>query len=221
MSDNINISNEHILFKSKSTSKINPYLKYTNIDNQYQNNYSSNNLTNINIQKEVNSKEEIIKEYKTVIKQKNKDLITSRNNKYLYHIEETKPKQKSFMEDFILPNEISKEYLIDSNQENRKNKKINYGTSSANESKYINNKQSGNNKIKKEKTKNFLKYQEKNCKIEENKNYNSGSQRLYYKDYFNNPEINNLNDANENIIGEENDSKFLIYYKEMYGENKK
>ena len=222
ITENLNISNEQVLYKSKSSSKINPYLKYTNANNnQYQNNYSSNNLTNINNEKEVNSKEENKKQYKTFIKETNKDLITSRNNKYLNNKEEVIPKQKSFMEDFILSNEINKEYLLDSNQEKRKNKQINYGTSSTNETKYVNNKQSENNKIKKEKIKSFLKYQENNCKIEENKSYNSGSQGLYYKDYFNNPERNILNDANENIIGDENNSKFFIYYKEIYGENKK
>ena len=67
-----------------------------------------------------------------------------------------------------------------------------------------------------------LKNQESNGKIEENKNYNnSGNQKVYYKDYLSASDRSNFNDLNENFLGEQNNSKFLMYYNEIYRDNKK
>ena len=51
---------------------------------------------------------------------------------------------------------------------------------------------------------------------EDNKNYNVGNQKMYYNDFIYRLEKNgNSNCLNENII-DENNSKFLQYYKELY-----
>ena len=233
--NNSNTNNEHILYKAKSTSKINPYLKYSN-NNIYQN-YNTNNYsyTNRNENKYLNEqKDEKIKENNTeqynknFIKETNKDLSNSRNNKYLFNKEEKMIKQKSFMEDYVLPKDINKEGLVDLKKDNIENKEnkvdtpINYVTASTNDSKYINNRQYGSNKIKKQKIRDSLKNQESNGKIEENKNYNnSGNQKVYYKDYLSASDRSNFNDLNENFLGEQNNSKFLMYYNEIYRDNKK
>ena len=59
-------------------------------------------------------------------------------------------------------------------------------------------------------------------KIEENKNYNTSSQRMYYKDYRKNEEKNSFKELNENdnFMDEQNNFKFMMYYKEIYGDNK-
>ena len=211
-----------MLYKAKSTSILNPYLKYSNSNSKYQpnNNYSYNNRNNnifLNSQKDSKSKEENINQFKNFIKETNKQLVNSRNNKYIYNKDEKIPKQKSFMEDFIIPNEIKKEYISEINKENNQ---INYGTASTNDSKYLNNKVSNSNyKIKKEKIRNILNYEEKDDKIRVNKSYkiyNSGTQRNYSKQ-----EKNDFNDFGENLLGDQNNSKFLMYYKEIYEENKK
>ena len=75
-----------------------------------------------------------------------------------------------------------------------------------------------NHKIKKEKNRNVLKFEE-NERVGVNKsykNYSSGSQRNFY-----NIEKSDINDFGEHLLGEQNNSKFLMYYKEIYEENKK
>ena len=132
------------------------------------------------------------------------------------------------MEDYVLPKDINKEGLVDLKKDNIENKEnkvdtpINHVTASTNDSKYINNRQYGSNKIKKQKIRDSLKNQESNGKIEENKNYNnSGNQKVYYKDYLSASDRSNFNDLNENFLGEQNNSKFLMYYNEIYRDNKK
>ena len=203
------ISNEQILYKTKSTSAINPYLKYKN-KKPYQNNtninYSYNNRNNnklVSGQKEIKTKDE-----------KN---INSRNNKYMYEKEEKIPKQKSFVEEYNRPNEIKKEYIIGDKENKRKENiqdiQLNFDKS-AYDSKY---------KMKKEKIKNVFRMQENGEKIEENKSYNTSSQRMYYKDYRKNQEKNSFKELNENdnFMDEQNNFKFMMYYKEIYGDNKK
>ena len=228
------ICNEHILYKTKSSSAINPYLKYKNNQNYINSNSSINNSNNysysnrnsnkfLNGQKELRTNEENINKH-NFIKETNKEMANSRNNKYLYKNEDKIPKQKSFMEDFMMPNDINKEYAINLNlnKDSKEYSQINFGTASNNDSKYINNnKQRCNSKIKKEKKRYISKY-EISEKTEENKNYNSGNQRIYLKEYMNkNENNNNYNEINENFMGDQNNSKFIMYYKEIYGENKK
>ena len=44
---------------------------------------------------------------------------------------------------------------------------------------------------------------------------------MYYKDYLSASDRSNFNDLNENFLGEQNNSKFLMYYNEIYRDNKK
>ena len=203
------ISNEQILYKTKSTSAINPYLKYKN-KKPYQNNTNINySYSNRNNNKLVNGQKEI--------KTKDENNINSRNNKYIYEKEEKIPKQKSFVEEYNRPNEIKKEYIIGNNENKRKENiqdiQVNFGKSTY-DPKY---------KMKKEKIKNVFRMQENGEKVEENKNYNTSSQRMYYKDYRKNEEKNSFKELNENdnFMDEQNNFKFMMYYKEIYGDNKK
>ena len=72
----INTNKEQILRKTKSSSKLNPYLKYTS---QYQNNY--NNYTYKNGDNKLLNEESAENKIKNFIKETNKELSTSRNNK--------------------------------------------------------------------------------------------------------------------------------------------
>ena len=211
------IVNEPLLYRNKSSSANNPYLKYKN-NKQYQNNNNNfsyrNNIRFFNGQKEGKENEENINKYNNFIKETNKELFNSRNHKYIYKNEDKVTKQKSFMEDYILPNENKKE--------NRENHQFNCGTASTNDSRNVNNSKFVNNKIQKEKIKKMLKYSENNENNEDNKTYLCGSQINHYENYLNNCEKNNFNDLNDNnILGEQNNSKFLMYYEEIYGDNKK
>ena len=227
-SQNKNIINsEKVLCKAKSSSKINPYLKYQN--NTY---YNRSNNKFLNGRKESKSKEENKNKCSKFIKETNKEkeLLNERNNKYIYGNEEKMLKQKSFMEDFALPSEIKKECLMEINKldkTKKKDKKSNsqmyYGTSSTSDSRYMSNKSSGTiSKIKKYKPVSTFNLQENNNnKVEEFKNYKTSSQRVNYREYINESERNNCTELNENLMNEQNNSKFLLYYKEIYGDNKK
>ena len=205
--DKSNISSDKILPKTKTNSKQNPLLKYQ----------SSNNLTNRNNSKFLNGKKEIkIKgensvNYTKYFNENNKEILTSRNNKYSKENEIRPPKQKSFMEDYGLPKEL---------RENQKN----YTTANTSDYKSLNNKSYGNiGKINRDKISDAFNFQEKIEKIEidDNRGYKTGSQRLYYKEYINIPDKNIFTDMNENLGNEQNNSKLRLYYNEIYGENKK
>ena len=210
---------EQILHKAKSSSKINPYLKYSN-NTLYQsnfNNYSSKAVNENNVENKA----------KNFLKETNKELLNSRNDKYIYNKEEIIIKQKSFMEDFILPKEIKKECLVELNKDKKEKKDnkdygmLNFRPGDTNDTKYLNNKQYGNNRSKNKKNRNIVRNQEINGKVEENKNYSGTKPKIYYKEYINASERSNYNEVNENYLGDQNNSKFLMYYNEIYGDNKK
>jgi hypothetical protein len=210
---------EQILHKAKSSSKLNPYLKYSN-NTLYQsnfNNYSSKAVNENNVENKA----------KNFLKETNKELLNSRNDKYIYNKEEKIIRQKSFMEDFILPKEIKKECLVELNKDKKEKKDnkeyglLNFGPGDTNDTKYLNNKQYGNNRSKNKKNRNIVRNQEINGKVEENKNYSGTKPKIYYKEYINASERSNYNEVNENYLGDQNNSKFLMYYNEIYGDNKK
>jgi len=206
--DKGNISTDKIICKAKSSSKLNPFMKYQ----------SSNYLTNRNNtkylsgKKETKTKSENTVSYSKYINENNKEILSSRNNKYLNENEIRPPKQKSFMEDLGLPKEM---------KDNQKS----YAGVSTNDYKSLNNKSYGNiGKTSRDKISDAFNFQEKIEKIEkieDNRGYKTGSQRVYYKEYINIPDKNIFTDMNENLGSEESNSKLRLYYNEIYGENKK
>ena len=206
--DKSNISSDKILPKTKSSSKLNPYMKYQS------NNYltNRNNTKYLNGRKEIKTKIESTVNYTKFYNENNKEILSSRNDKYLKENEIRPPKQKSFMEDLGLPKEM---------RENQKS----YTNANTSDYKSLNNKSYGNiGKTNRDKISDTLNFQEKIEKIEnidDNRGYKTGSQRLYYKEYINIPEKNIFTDMNENLGNEQNNSKLRLYYNEIYGENKK
>lgn len=163
------------------------------------------------VKKEIKIKAENSVNYSKYFNENNKEILTSRNNKYSKENEIRPPKQKSFMEDYGLPKEL---------RENQKN----YTTANTSDYKSLNNKSYGNiGKINRDKISDAFNFQEKIEKIEidDNRGYKTGSQRLYYKEYINIPDKNIFTDMNENLGNEQNNSKLRLYYNEIYGENKK
>ena len=203
-----NISSDKILPKAKSSSKLNPFMKYQS------SNYLSNRNTTkyLNGKKEIKTKVENTVNYTKFYNENNKEILSSRNNKYLNENEIRPPKQKSFMEDFGLPKEI---------RENQKS----YTTANTSDYKSLNNKSYGNiGKTNRDKISDAFNFQEKIEKIEkidDNRGYKTGSHRTYYKEYINIPDKNICTDMNENLGSEQNNSKLRLYYNEIYGENKK
>lgn len=206
--DKSEISSDKILPKTKSSSKLNPYMKYQS--NNYLTNRNSTKF--LNGRKEIKTKIENTVNYSKYYNENNKEILSSRNNKYLNENEIRPPKQKSFMEDFGLPKEM---------RENQKS----YTNTNTNDYKSLNNKSYGNiGKTNRDKNSDTLNFQEKIEKIEnidDNRGYKTGSQRVYYKEYINIPEKNIFTDMNENLGNEQNNSKLRLYYNEIYGENKK
>ena len=203
-----NISSDKIIPKTKSSSKINPYMKYQS--NNYLTNRNSNKF--LNGRKEIKTKSENTVNYTKFYNENNKEILSSRNNKYSNENEIRPPKQKSFMEDFGLPKEM---------RDNQKS----YTMTNTSDYKSLNNKSYGNiGKTNRDKNSDAFNFQEKIEKIEnidDNRGYKTGSQRLYYKEYINIPDKNIFTDMNENLGNEQNNSKLRLYYNEIYGENKK
>jgi hypothetical protein len=203
-----NISSDKIIPKTKSSSKINPYMKYQS--NNYLTNRNSNKF--LNGRKEIKTKSENTVNYTKFYNENNKEILSSRNNKYSNENEIRPPKQKSFMEDFGLPKEM---------RDNQKS----YTMANTSDYKSLNNKSYGNIvKTNRDKNSDAFNFQEKIEKIEnidDNRGYKTGSQRKYYKEYINIPDKNIFTDMNENLGNEQNNSKLRLYYNEIYGENKK
>ena len=222
------INKTSTIFKAKSTPKFNPYLKHKNTHNRTnistnKENYDEGNNLEQNI-KDGNKK---INKYTKLIKGTKIELSNIINNGVKKVKNERKiVKQKSFMEDFILPNDIKKECLLElsKSDKNKKGKKIkdkmklNIGISATSrEKKHHNNKNfeflnKNKNKNKSKNEKNILKKMENH---QEKKNYNIGNQKIYYKEFLYGSENNN-NYSNKNYLSE-NNSKFSPYYKEIYG----
>ena len=120
-----NITSDQILYKAKSSSKINPLLKNKNNDNNYFNRNENNKF--LNEKNETKSKDENKEKYSNFIKETNNEL-NQRNNNYIYENDNNNNKdrflkQKSFMEDYTIPNEIKKENYIEVNKYDRTKKK--------------------------------------------------------------------------------------------------
>ena len=206
------INKNQYISKAKSSPKFNPYLEYSNSDS-YQNNYNKN----IN-EKYIRDEDENKKMKNTkLIKEQNNDLINLIDKK-----DKNITKQKSFIEEFALSNDIKKECLKELNKKDKEksgkkskeNIQLNFGNSGTfRDNKYTNRKMLENmkknkNKNRKEKIVNILK--------KENKNYNVGNQKSYYKEYLYGPEKSSYtNNYNDNFLSE-NNSRFLPYYKELY-----
>ena len=222
------INKKSTISKTKSTPKLNPYVKYKNTHKKTNVSSNGENYKEENNQ-EANDKNENKKmnKYTKLIKGTKIELSNILNNGIKGDKNERKiVKQKSFMEDFVLPNEIKKECLMelnktDKNQKGKKvkeNMKLNVAISatsrekrhSINKTFEILNKTKNKNKSKNEKK--ILKKME-NCK--ENRNYNIGNQKIYYKEFLYGSE-NNTNYLNLNYLSE-NNSKFLPYSKDIYG----
>ena len=219
----IDIINNNSIIKAKSTPKFNPYSKYknshnrTNISTKKENKIETNNHEFKN--QESNKK---VNKYTKLTKGSKIELSNLINNEFNIDKEERKIiKQKSFMEDFVLPNDIKKECLLELNKldKNKKGKKIkdnmqlSIGISDNSKiNKKINKTFDNKNNNIKNKEKNTLKKMET---FKENKNYNIGNQKIYYKEFLYGSEKND-NYLNENYLSE-NNSRFLPYYKEIYG----
>ena len=140
--------------------------------------------------------------------------------------EKKMPKQKSYMENYVLPNDIKKECLLELNKLKEKNGKklkekmqLNFGSSvtfrenrNTNRKTFENLKKSKIN-YKKEKILGVLKKENK-----ENKKYNIGNQKTYYKEFLYGSEKNNFssNFLNE-VFLDKNNSKLFSHIKELYG----
>lgn len=219
------------IYKAKSTPKFNAYQKYKNYLNLT--NYSTNKeIKKIDEKKErLNEEHKKLNTYTKLIKDSKFELSNIKHNEV--NKERNKfSKQKSFLEDFALPNDIKKECkkelskLDDKDKKGRKDKEniqlnVELSDTSRDKKKAINktldNIIKGKNKSRKEK--NSLKM-ENIEKLEEffkdNKNYNVGIQKKYYKEYLYGSENNNYNNyLNEKYLSE-NNTKFLPYYKENF-----
>ena len=227
-----NITSDQILYKAKSSSKINPLLKNKNNDNNYFNRNENNKF--LNEKNETKSKDENKEKYSNFIKETNNEL-NQRNNNYIYENDNNNNKdrflkQKSFMEDYTIPNEIKKENYIEVNKYDRTKKKekkdnsqLNYGTASTNDSKYLNKNKSSTNiyKSKNEKIVKALNFRENLDtidKIEEKNNFKIGNQRENYLNPM--QKKNNYTELNEKLMNDQNNSKHLLYYKEIYSDDK-
>ena len=214
-----NINKNTNLLKTKSTPKFNHCTKYIN---------KSVNQENFIINKENDNKEikdKIEKQKSKLVKEPNNELSNIITN-ILSKDEKKSLEQRSFMEDYILPKDIKKECLKELNKDKDKNKKdkkpkenipINIGNSSLNKNSkiilYKTNENKSKQKTKKEKTEKILKMD----KNKENKNYNIYNQKAYYNEFLYGSEKGNINYLNENVFNE-NNSKIVPYYKEIFGE---
>lgn len=212
------INKNQKIFKTKSTPKVNqanPYLKHKNIlsKNSLNNKKGNKNITNTIETKAKDENKKTCKITKLVKKCEILNILNTDLNK-----EEKKIEKKSFMEDYILPNDIKKECIIELNKldKNKKEKIIDdnlkFGipaTTRENKNRiYKNLKNNSQNKkkiLKMKKMENF----------KENINNNSGN-NMYSNDLLNQGKIKSNNNLKENYVGE-NNLRFSPYYKEIYG----
>lgn len=222
-SDTIINRNQNI-FKTKSTPKINPYLKHKNIQSQINLNSKkeNKNITNTIAQKVKNENKKIGKITKLVKKGEILDILNTDLDK-----EEKKIEKKSFMEDFILPNDIKKECLIELNKidKNKNEKKI----IENNQLKYGNPATTRENRniiYKNLKNNNQIQSQNKKgkkiLKMKKMENYKDNlshirGNKMYSNDFLSHPGKLKANiNVKDNYYSETN-LKFIPYYKEIYG----
>ena len=211
--------------KAKSTPKFNPYIKYNKNFSYYSLNKENKNFKK---EKELKNREENKKlnnKYIKLVKESKIELSNIINNETNKEEKEKKiTKQKSFIEDYLLPNDIKRECLLELNKLEKNGKKSNNNFennlgifATSREHKALKPKVYENiNKNKKGKSiTNYKK--EKYETNKENKNYNIGNQKAYYKEFLYGSEKGSMsNYFNENFLSE-NNSRFLPYYKEIYG----
>ena len=207
------------IMKAKSAPKFNPYIKFIHSES-YPNKENNNNMKN---NKCINDK---------INKSKKENSKINKNSKSFKDVSNVKKeekkisKQKSYMENYVLPSDIKKECLLElsrlkkekNGKKKNENMQTNFGNSATfRENRYSNRKTLENlkkskNKFKKGKVLNALKKDNT-----ENKNYNVGNQKTYYKDFLYGPEKNNhsSNFLNE-VFSSENTSKLFPYIKDLY-----
>jgi hypothetical protein len=168
-------NSNHGITKTKSTPKLNSYLKVK--DNQYQPDYNNEMNDNIDI---INNNENS-KVNKNLFK---KSYIELTNN--IINKEVTFKKQKTFIEEYLLPSSIKKECLKEINKMDQDN---NGRQDKGNNQMNVENYTYRNNKYLINKTMDFLDKKVKKGKKSNNdnnkdsKNY-SGRQRSYYNDFL-------------------------------------
>ena len=204
------INKNQKILKAKSTPKFNPYIKNNKSSANNRLNRDNKNFKN---EKELKNKEEnkfikLVKESKIELS----DIINNNIDK-----EEKKlTKQKSFIEDYLLPSDIKKECLIELNKLEKNGKKSkdnfenNIGIYATTREHKISAYKTYENINKNKRGKNY-----KNEKYEtnkENRNYNIDNQKTYYKEFLYG------SDKGSSVMNyfSENNSRFLPYYKETY-----
>jgi hypothetical protein len=197
---NKNAFNNPQIYKTRSTPRINPFLKYSS------SNLNQSNNTN-NITKKENQK---IK--KRAFKQSYDNIIINNERKKFI-------KDNSFSEDidFVIPTNAKKHCLIELNQlENHKSEK--YGNLNNRNNNYLNHNimENINKKNKKGRIINVLKKESTMYATKENKKYNFAKQENHNNKLMFGFERNNYSVVNDNFFNE-NSSWFLPYYNEIYG----
>lgn len=211
----MNINQSQNIEKAKSTPKFSPYLKFKNCDS-YPNDNTNNHINTkyIIFDKKIKDKEEN--------KKTNKNSKSFKDSNNVSKDEKKMPKQKSYMENYVLPNDIKKECLLELNKLKEKNGKklkekmqLNFGSSITFRENQNTNRKTFEN-LKKSKKEKFLGVLKKENK--ENKKYNIGNQKTYYKEFLYGSEKNNhsTNFLNE-VFSSENNSKLFPYTKESHG----
>lgn len=188
------------IYKTRSTPRINPFLKYSSSNLNQSNN--TNNIT----------KKESQKIKKRAFKQSYDNIIINNERKKFI-------KDNSFSEDidFVIPTNAKKHCLIELNQlENHKSEK--YGNLNNRNNNYLNHNimENINKKNKKGRIINVLKKESTMYAAKENKKYNFAKQENHNNKLMFGFERNNYSVVNDNFFNE-NSSWFLPYYNEIYG----
>ena len=194
---NKNSFNNPQIYKTRSTPRINPFLKYSS------NNLNQSNNTN---------KKESQKFKKRAFKQSYDNIIINNEGKKFI-------KDNSFSEDidFGLPTNSKKDCLIElSKLEKHKSAKFGNLNNRNNNDLNHNIMENINKKNKKGKIINVLKKENTMYENKENKNFNFEKQKNHNNKFMFGLERNNYSEVNENFFNE-NNSWFFPYYKEIYG----
>jgi hypothetical protein len=196
---NKNAYNQQI-YKTRSTPKINQFLKYSS------NNLNQSNNTNNTTKKESQKlkKKEFKQSYDNII-------INDEGNKFI--------KDDSFGEDIVigLSSNEKKDSLIELSKL-EKYKSAKYGNLNNRNNNYLNHNimENINKKNKKGRIINVLKKENTIYANKENKNYNFTKEKNHNNNLIFGLERNNYSEVNENFFNE-NNSRFFPYYNEIYG----